>query len=104
MQRFIKRPVEALAEQWVPVRGDEHKRKPEMPYPPVHHSVSRQTKKGWQVKTIHGQWTDITPWDWLILEPDELHVYPCKPDTFEKTYLPVRPSQFPRWPGNHEPA
>lgn len=60
-----------------------------MPYPPVSHAVSRRKGYRWQVLTIHGQWTDIAPFDWLILEPDGLHAYPCKPDIFEKTYEPV---------------
>ncbi len=41
------------------------------------------------VETIHGDRIDVSPGDWIILEPDGIHAYPCKPDIFEKTYEPV---------------
>lgn len=40
----------------------------------------------WYVVTIHGQDATIVDGDWIILEPDGEHAYPCKPDIFEATY------------------
>jgi hypothetical protein len=41
------------------------------------------------VTTIHGQRTWIEDGDWIILEPDGQHYYPCKADIFEATYEPA---------------
>lgn len=43
------------------------------------------------VITIHGQETEVTPGDWIILEPgsDGMRAYPCKPDIFDKRYEPI---------------
>ncbi|KKL57257.1 hypothetical protein LCGC14_2237220 [marine sediment metagenome] len=39
------------------------------------------------IVTIHsGQSVDLEPGDWVLLEPDGRHYYPCKPEIFEKTY------------------
>lgn len=43
----------------------------------------------WYVTTIHGQETKIADGDWIILEPDGEHAYPCKPDIFKATYEAV---------------
>lgn len=41
------------------------------------------------VTTIHGQKTEIVDKDYVIEEPDGVHYYPCKPDVFEKKYVPL---------------
>lgn len=38
------------------------------------------------VTTIHGQETKVAIGDWVIIEPDGKHHYPCKPDIFKQTY------------------
>lgn len=41
------------------------------------------------VVTVHGQETEITSGDWIILEDppgDGTRAYPCKPDVFERKY------------------
>lgn len=38
------------------------------------------------VKTIHGQTTVVVPGDYIIMEPDGIHYYPCKQEIFEKTH------------------
>lgn len=38
------------------------------------------------VTTIHEQQTRVVAGDWIIIEPDGSHAYPCKPDIFEATY------------------
>jgi len=44
----------------------------------------------WHVHTIHdSQTVEIASGDWIILEPDGVHFYPCKPDFFEATYEAV---------------
>ena len=41
------------------------------------------------VITIHGQSATVIEGDWIIMEPDGIHAYPCKPDIFEATYEAV---------------
>lgn len=36
--------------------------------------------------TIHGQETEVVDGDYIVLEPDGIHHYPCKPDIFEERY------------------
>lgn len=38
------------------------------------------------VTTIHGDDITLVPGDWVIMERDGVHAYPCKPDVFEATY------------------
>jgi hypothetical protein len=40
------------------------------------------------VMTIHGQKAYLSPGDWVIVEMDGFHCYPCKPDVFSATYEP----------------
>ena len=47
--------------------------------------VFQQTPKSYVV-TIHRQRAYLDPGDWVIMEPDGEHFYPCKPDIFEKRY------------------
>lgn len=57
------------------------------------HTISRWPRRRmvWQVQTIHGDWVSIEPGDYLVLEPDGKHVYPCKAEIFEKHYVPHNP-------------
>lgn len=41
------------------------------------------------VTTIHEQITKVAIGDWIIVEPDGEHHYPCKSDIFEATYEKV---------------
>ncbi len=41
------------------------------------------------VVTIHGQKAYLEPDDWVIVEPDGIHCYPCKNDIFLRTYEEV---------------
>jgi len=41
------------------------------------------------VTTIQGVRTPITPGEWVILEADGEHAYPCAADVFAATYDPV---------------
>ena len=38
------------------------------------------------VVTIHGVKTPVVPGDWIIMEPDGKHFYPCRPQIFAGTY------------------
>ena len=51
-------------------------------YPPSR----RINSASFWVTTIHGQPTSVVMGDWIILEPDGRHFYPCEPDIFEATY------------------
>ena len=42
------------------------------------------------VITAHDQRVYLQNGDWILPEPDGEHYYPCKPDIFEATYLPVQ--------------
>lgn len=43
--------------------------------------------------TMHnGEIAILQPGDWIITEPDGIHHYLCKPDTFEATYELVESS------------
>lgn len=41
------------------------------------------------VMTIHGERAHLEDGDWMILEPDGRHAYPCKSDIFAATYEPA---------------
>ena len=41
------------------------------------------------VVTIHNQKAYLADGDWIIVEPDGVHHYPCKPDIFAATYEPA---------------
>ena len=45
---------------------------------------------GFYVITIHKQKAYLGDKDWIIIEPDGKHAYPCKPDIFEMTYEEVK--------------
>lgn len=39
------------------------------------------------VHTVHNdQIVNLEAGDWIVPEPDGVHLYPCKEDIFEKTY------------------
>jgi hypothetical protein len=41
------------------------------------------------VKTINGDELTLARGDWVIMEHDGVHAYPCKPDVFISTYEPA---------------
>lgn len=41
------------------------------------------------VTTIHGQNAEVVAGDFVVLEPDGIHYYPCKPDVFLDRYEPA---------------
>ncbi|KKM63050.1 hypothetical protein LCGC14_1515450 [marine sediment metagenome] len=77
MGLYRKRPVMVEAEQFWPEKRP-------WPKPVACCCICQQTT--YNVTTIHGQLTLVVPGDWIIVEPDGIHAYPCKPDIFEATY------------------
>ena len=77
--KFRKKPVEVKAQPWWP--GD-------MSVPGVDLGWMHDSRPF--VTTIHGGRAYLDPGDWVIMEPDGKHFYPCKPDIFEATYEPVK--------------
>lgn len=45
--------------------------------------------KRFYVITSHHQRAFLDDGDWVIMEPDNIHAYPCKPDIFEAIYEKV---------------
>lgn len=83
MGKYRKRPVIVDAEQWFPgkeVRGVQH-------FKPVGVDI-HIANEAWFVETIHNQRAWLAPGDWVIMEPDGIHFYPCKPDVFQAVYEP----------------
>lgn len=76
MAKYRKRPIVVEANQFV------HSATAPIPV------RSREDGSSYVV-TIHGQETNVVQGDWIIMEPDGIHAYPCKPDIFEKTYEAV---------------
>ena len=80
MTRFIKKPVEIVAEQYV-----EYGRL-------VKGMCNSQTcfssgNNAPHVHTIHGsQIVNLEVGDWVVPEPDGIHYYPIKPDILKATY------------------
>lgn len=85
MAHFQKKPVVVEAEQFLGSAGP-------LPFNDRAAIVCLSSDGRWYVTTIHGQETDIAVGDWIILEPDGRHAYPCKPDIFEARYEAVRPA------------
>ena len=73
MAKFRKKPVVIEATQWFKL-GD-------------HPEVKLVHQDEHAIKTLEG-WMQVTPGDWIITGVAGEH-YPCKPDIFAKTYLPV---------------
>ena len=44
------------------------------------------TREQYYVETIHLQKAYLDEGDWIIVEPDGQHCYPCKPDIFKDNY------------------
>ena len=85
MPKFVKKPIVIDAEP--ALYGG--LRVPGVFYPSV--SEDGQTHIGDAfVVTSHEQRVYLQNGDWVIPELDGEHYYPCKPDIFEATYLPVR--------------
>ena len=82
MSKFRKRPVVVEAVQFFPEL---------YPWPNGVHSEQDGLSASGKcfVVTIHGQRAYLDIGDWIIMEPDGEHFYPCKPDIFEATYEPV---------------
>lgn len=80
MPIFRKRPLAVQAEQWFPDR--------EVAGVMIEHSATTDPPRHYVV-TIHGQRAYLDPGDWIIAECDGEHHYPCKPEVFEVTYIPV---------------
>lgn len=72
-QKFRKRPIIITAEQWFP--GKEV------------NGVYITPEGGAYVFTLEGEML-VSPGDWIITG-SKGEIYPCKPDTFEATYVPV---------------
>ncbi len=80
MPKYRKKPIIIEAVQWV---GNLK----EMPIPPAPHSLLKEEKGKWYLKTLEG-WYILTPNDWIICGIKGEY-YPCKPDIFEATYEEV---------------
>jgi len=86
MAKFRKKPVIVEAEQFWP-----DKRLPFHDYGPV-----VAFDGDFYVTTIHGEYANLAPGDWVILEPrGKYRAYPCKPDIFEATYEEVEDKPIP---------
>jgi hypothetical protein len=83
MAKYRKKPVVVEAEQFIDGMSLPHRDKGAIV------CYDDEGKTGWYVETIHGQRTDIESGDWIIMEPDGIHAYPCKPSIFEATYEPA---------------
>ncbi len=77
VRKYRKRPIVVEAFQWLASHG-------------VGQGVLWNSIKGhYYVVTIHGQETIVNSGDWIIMELDFVHHYPCKPDVFAATYEEV---------------
>ena len=72
--KYRKKPVVVEAEQWFP--GKE--------IPGVNPPMRGDDR--FYVVTIHGQQAFLDAGDWIIVEPDKVHHYLCKPDVFVTNY------------------
>jgi hypothetical protein len=84
MARYRRKPTEVEATQWFPgvvIPGlEEITDNPRI-------LLDGSTIPCWaEVTTIHGQKTVVIPGDWVLTEPDGIHLYPCKPAIFAATY------------------
>jgi len=88
MTKYRKKPVIVEAEQFWP----------DKPLPFRDRGpVVVQFDGDFYVTTIHGEYANLAPGDWVILEPrGKYRAYPCKPDIFEAAYEPVD-AQQPRF-------
>jgi hypothetical protein len=82
MPKFHKKPVVVEAVQYF--RRNEFI-EPQRSFPSL--AICPNTNRDY-VTTIHGERAHLEDGDWMILEPDGKHAYPCKPDIFEATYWP----------------
>lgn len=80
MSKYRKKPVVVEAEQFWPNKK---------PWPKGVACCCICKQITYNVTTIHGQLTSVIPADWIIMEPDGIHAYPCKPDIFKATYEAV---------------
>ncbi len=89
MPKYRKKPVVVEASQWNPDMKDW----PGKGIPDDLGVIWQFNSEGHVsdgiVTTIHGQKTKVAIGDWVIVEPDGIHHYPCKPDIFEATYEKV---------------
>lgn len=83
MRKFRKKPVVVEALQyWRRNQFIE----PQASFPSL--ALDQNTDRDY-VTTIHGERAHLADGDWMILEPDGQHAYPCKPDIFARTYEPI---------------
>jgi hypothetical protein len=82
MAKFRKKPIIVEAEQWIELEDE-----PLSPIPPAPHTVLREHKGKWQIKTLEG-WFNLSTRDWVI-RGIQGEYYSCKPDIFEAAYEPV---------------
>lgn len=82
MPQFRKKPIVVEAEQWFP-----DKALPGVYWEPETRDDGEKIIP--YVVTIHGQRAYLAAGDWIIVESDAKHHYPCKPDVFAATYEPV---------------
>jgi len=81
MPKFRKKPVIVEAEQFWP----------DKPLPFCDRGPYVAYDGDFYVTTIHGDYINLTPGDWVIRESRGVFfAYPCKPDIFDATYEPVR--------------
>lgn len=63
------------------------------PLPFAQRHVCRHDGTRWYVVTQQGEQVSIHEGDWIILEnpddPSDYRAYPCDPDVFARTYVPV---------------
>ena len=95
-QKFRKKPVEIEAYQITRELLESILFDGE-PYPKGLQMISasyhkeNRTISAWfgEVVTIHNQKTKVIEGDWIIIEPNGINHYPCKPDIFEATYYKI---------------
>lgn len=83
MAKFRKKPVVVEAVQYF--RKNQFI-EPQASFPSL--SLDPNSDRDY-VTTIHGERAHLSDGDWMILEPDGQHAYPCKPDIFAATYESV---------------
>ena len=89
MAKYRKKPKVVEADQWNPKMEDYPGQGKPDELGVIWEFNSESHVSNGVVTTNHGQKTKVAFGDWVILEPDGVHHYPCKPDIFEETYEKV---------------
>jgi hypothetical protein len=90
MAKYKKKPIVVEAEQWFdgkPTRGV-HGGFPDQRCETACYPEGTYDIAGPSVVTIHGQVTPIAEGNWIIMEKDGIHAYPCTVDEFDRIYEP----------------